>query len=143
MAKKRNTSTRTPADAEPATPSEADAGPRITALAAAGIFLGLALVYFFPALVPGRGIFGTDYLAGGYPFSEFIAGRLRDGDLPGWIPYVYGGIPLFANAGSTYYPVWLLAALAVPAWLILPILFVVQFTVAGLGMFLLLRELSV
>lgn len=124
-------------------PAAGDGGVPISTVLAAAVFFGLALLYFFPALLPGRGIFGTDYLAGGYPFSEFIAGRLRAGELPRWVPYVYGGLPLFANAGSTFYPVWLLAALLVPAALILPLLFVVQFGLAGLGMFLLLRELDV
>jgi hypothetical protein len=110
---------------------------------AAGVYLGLAFVYFLPALLPGVGIYGTDYLAGGYPFSDFIAGRLRAGDLPMWVPYVYGGLPLFANAGSTFYPVWLLAALVLPVGMVLPVLFLVQTTLAGLGMLLLLRELQV
>jgi hypothetical protein len=109
---------------------------------AAGIFFGLALAYFLPALLPGQGLFGTDYLAGGYPFSDFIADRLRAGELPRWVPYVYGGLPLFANAGSTFYPVWLISALLLPVRLVLPVLFLVQLALAGLGMFLLLRELG-
>ena len=76
---------------------------------AAGLFFGLSLVYFFPALVPGQGIFGTDYLEGGYFFYEFVSGRFDAGEMPGWIPYIYGGLPLAANPGSTYYPVRLLA----------------------------------
>lgn len=140
MAKQRREATR----AEPGPEAGGDdGGLRIPAGLAAAVFFGLALVYFLPALLPGRGIFGTDYLAGGYPFSEFIAGRLRAGELPKWVPYVYGGMPLFANAGSTFYPVWLLAALLVPVSFVLPLLFVVQFGLAGLGAFLLLRELGV
>ncbi len=125
-----------------ATPPPA-APPILNLPLATGIFFGLAFVYFLPALLPGQGIFGTDYLAGGYPFSDFIAGRLRDGELPMWVPYVYGGLPLFANAGSTFHPVWLLAALTLPVGAVLPVLFLVQFGLAGLGMFLLLRELEV
>jgi hypothetical protein len=117
--------------------------PVLSTPLAAGIFFGLALAYFLPALLPGQGIFGTDYLAGGYPFSDFIAERLRAGELPKWVPYVYGGLPLFANAGSTFYPVWLISALLLPVRLVLPVLFLVQFALAGLGMFLLLRELDV
>jgi uncharacterized membrane-anchored protein YitT (DUF2179 family) len=117
--------------------------PFLSTPMAAAIFFGLAFLYFLPALLPGQGIFGTDYLAGGYPFSDFIAGRLRAGELPKWVPYVYGGLPLFANAGSTFYPVWLLSALVFPVRMVLPVLFLVQFALAGLGMFLLLRELEV
>jgi hypothetical protein len=119
-----------------------EAVPVLTAPLAAAIFFGLAFVYFLPALLPGQGIYGTDYLAGGYPFSDFIAGRLRAGDLPKWVPYVFGGLPLFANPGSTFYPVWLLAALVLPVGAVLPVLFLVQFALAGLGTFLLLRELG-
>lgn len=122
---------------------ESSGPPLLTTPLAAGIFFGLALVYFLPALLPGQGIFGTDYLAGGYPFSDFIAERLKAGELPKWVPYVYGGLPLFANAGSTFYPVWLISALVLPVRLVLPVLFLVQFALAGLGMFLLLRELDV
>jgi hypothetical protein len=125
--------------AEPAAPQP----PLLTLPLAGGIFFGLAFVYFLPALLPGQGIFGTDYLAGGYPFSDFIASRLRAGELPKWVPYVFGGLPLYANAGSTFYPVWLLAALVLPVRMVLPVLFMVQFALAGLGMFLLLRELEV
>jgi hypothetical protein len=125
---------------EPTTPPQ---GPVLTVPLAAGIFFALAFIYFLPALLPGQGIYGTDYLAGGYPFSDFIAGRLRAGELPTWVPYVFGGLPLFANAGSTFYPVWLLAALVLPVGRVLPVLFLVQFALGGLGMFLLLRELEV
>lgn len=128
---------------ETAAKPEAKALPVLNVPTAAGIFFGLAFIYFLPALLPGQGIFGTDYLAGGYPFSDFIAGRLRAGALPMWVPYVFGGMPLFANPGSTFYPVWLLAALLVPVGRVLPIVFLVQFGLAGLGMFLLLRELEV
>jgi hypothetical protein len=124
-------------------PTTSPDNPFVSTSLAVGIFFGLAFLYFLPALTPGQGIFGTDYLAGGYPFSDFIAGRLRAGELPKWVPYVYGGMPLFANAGSTFYPVWLLAALILPVGMVLPVLFLVQFALAGLGMFLLLRELDV
>src|SRR5829696_6398925 len=71
---------------------------------AASIFIALAIVYFGPAFFPGRGIFGTDYLAGGYQFLEFLSNQLRAGVMPKWVPQVYGGVPLHANPGSAYYP---------------------------------------
>jgi hypothetical protein len=116
---------------------------RLNAWLAAGICFGLALLYFLPALMPGRGIFGTDYLAGSYPFFDFMAERFRSLALPRWVPHVYGGVPLFASPGSGFYPFWLLLALVLPVGAILPILFVVQFGLAGLGVYLLLRELDV
>jgi hypothetical protein len=110
---------------------------------AALVYFALALVFFLPALLPGQGLFGTDFLAGTYPFHDAIAEQIRSGQLPKWIPYVYGGLPVFANPGSTFYPVWLLAALLLPASRLMAVVFLVQFTLAGVGMYLLLRELEV
>ena len=109
---------------------------------AALIFFGLALVYFIPAFLPGRQIYGTDYLAGGYFFYDFIAERLAAGALPKWVPYVYGGIPLFANPGSTYHPVHLLADFVFPVPQVLAAVFLIHFCIAGVGMYLLARELG-
>src|SRR4026208_1883658 len=109
---------------------------------AAGIFFGLALVYFAPAFFPGRGIFGTDYLAGGYQFMEFLSNQLRSGVIPKWVPYVYGGVPLHANPGSTYYPSRLLLMFLLPDSRIFPALLLTQFAIAGTGMYLLARELG-
>jgi hypothetical protein len=108
---------------------------------AAALYLGLALVFFLPAFLPGRHIFGTDYFAGGYPFYAFIGDRLSIGELPKWVPFIFGGMPLFANPGSTYQPVHLLADLVLPTSRVLPTVFVVHFWLAGLGMYLLAREL--
>lgn len=133
------------AQVEPAGPPQATGAhqPELNRWLITGIFFGLAFVYFLPALLPGRGIFGTDYLAGGYPFFEFMAERLRSFALPRWVPHVYGGVPLFASPGSGFYPIWLLLALVLPVGAILPLLFLIQVALAGLGMFLLLRELNV
>jgi hypothetical protein len=109
---------------------------------AAAIYFGLSLVYFLPAFLPGRHIFGTDYLAGGYFFYEFVSDRLAAGELPKWVPYLYGGLPLFSNPGSTFYPVRLFADFLLPVTWILPFIFLVQFGVAGFGMYLLARELG-
>ena len=110
---------------------------------AAALFFAVSLVYFLPSFLPGRHIFGTDYLAGGYFFYHFISERLADGELPKWVPHVFGGLPLFANPGSTFYPVHLLADLVLPASKIFPVVLWFQFGIAGLGMYLLARELEV
>lgn len=107
-----------------------------------GLYFALALVYFLPALLPGRHLFGTDYLAGTFFYWSFIADALKAGQLPAWVPYVYGGVPLFASPGSTFYPPWLLLALVLPTSKVMPALFILQFTVAGAATYLLLRELG-
>jgi len=109
---------------------------------AAAIYLALAIVYFLPAFMPGRQVYGTDYLAGGYPFYSFISSRLAQGVLPRWVPYVFGGLPLAANPGSTYYPVHMLLDFLLPVDRVLAGVFVFQFWVAGVGMYLLCRELG-
>jgi hypothetical protein len=129
--------------ARPATPAAEPAESRFPGVGtAAAIYFGLALLYFFPAFLPGNHIYGTDYLAGGYVFHEFISERFSQGRVPGWVPEVYGGLPLFANPGSTYYPFRFLADALFPVDRIWPTLFVIQFGLGGLGSYLLARELG-
>lgn len=127
---------RRPTAAPPAAPE-----PTIGLGLAALLYFGLALIYFLPAFLPGRQIYGTDYLHAGYFFYDFIAQRVSAGALPKWVPYVYGGLPLFANPGSTYYPIRWIAELLLPTGKFLPFLFVFQFGMAGMGMYLLAHEL--
>lgn len=110
---------------------------------ALAIFLVLSLGFFLPAFMPGRGIFGTDYLAGSYQFMEFLSNQLRSGVIPKWVPYVYGGVPLHANPGSTYYPTRLVLMWLLPDSRIFPALLLLQFFIGGSGMYLLARELGV
>lgn len=123
-------------------PPAAEAEVEIGVGMAAALYFGLSLLYFLPALLPDRQLFGTDYLAGGYFFYDFISERLAAGALPKWVPHVYGGLPLFANPGSTYYPIHLIADLLLPTHKVLPVVFLLQFAIAGLGMYLLSRELG-
>ncbi|HEX6373468.1 MAG TPA: YfhO family protein [Longimicrobium sp.] len=120
----------------------ADPDPGIGAGVAAAIYFALALIYFLPAFLPGRHIFGTDYTMSSFFYLDFISERTKAGGLPGWVPYVYGGVPLFSNPGSTYYPVRWLADAMGPTRLFFPILFWIQFGIAGWGMYLLGRELG-
>lgn len=131
-----STQTRSTRVARPADPQ-----PEIRTGLAAVIYFALSLLYFLPAFFPSNHIFGTDYLAGGYFFYEFVSERFASGNIPGWVPYIYGGLPLAANPGSTFYPVRVLADVLFPVTWILPFIFVFQFGIAGLGMFLLAREL--
>ena len=116
--------------------------PHVSVGIAAAIYFGISLLYFLPAFLPDRHIFGTDYLSGGYFFYHFISERFSSGALPKWVPYVFGGLPLFANPGSTYYPIHVLADLLLPVSKVLPFVFWFQFGVAGLGMYVLATELG-
>lgn len=138
----KNKSRQTPTPRVSAALRPADADLDVPFKLAAGIFLALSIIYFAPAFFPGRGIFGTDYLAGGYQFMEFLSNQLRSGVIPKWVPYVYGGVPLHANPGSTYYPSRLLLMFLLPDSRIFPALLLTQFAIAGTGMYLLARELG-
>jgi hypothetical protein len=129
----------------PATSAGAEGShePGISLAGAAAIYFGLALLYFLPAFLPENHIYGTDYLVGGYFFHEFISEQFARGELPKWVPYVYGGLPLYSNPGSTYYPVRFLADWLFPVTLIWPTFFVVHFALAGIGMYLLSCEMGV
>lgn len=109
---------------------------------AAGIYFTLAVVYFLPAFLPGAHIYGSDYLAGAYFAHDFISDRFAAGSLPKWVPYLYGGLPLFSNPGSAFYPFRFVADLLFPTTRIFPALYVIQFTLGGVGMYLLGRELG-
>lgn len=143
--------TRTPAK----TPKRAVATPRakerggnteeqgISTRVAVLVCFGLALLRFLPALLPGQQIFGVDYLAAGFHVYDFIAERITGGELPRWIPYIFGGVPVQANPGSTFYPLRVLLDPILPTARVFPVLLVVHFAVAGIGMYVLLRELGV
>lgn len=109
---------------------------------AATIFFAVSLVYFLPGLLPGQQVYGTDYLGGGYFFYDFISQRFSSGALPKWVPYIFGGMPLFANPGSTFYPIHVLGDLLFSTAKILPFVYWFQFGIAGFGMYLLSRELG-
>jgi hypothetical protein len=132
-------------DRRPATPrlqtTAAVDGPLISWKAVLAYVL-VAAVYFLPAFLPEKQIGGTDYFAGGYFFLEFATKRLAGGALPKWVPYVFGGLPMYANPGSTYYPLRLLYGELLPLDRVLVVLFITQFAIAGIGMHLLLRALG-
>jgi hypothetical protein len=138
-ATKRNVAEKRP-PAAPAIPPDAELPIRLGI--AAAVYFGLSLLYFLPSFLPGRQMFGTDYLAGSYYFYDFFADRFGTGSLPKWVPYVYGGMPVYANPGSAFHPVHLLAETLLPTSKVLGAIFVVQFWLAGLGMYLLARELG-
>ena len=114
---------------------------RVTALRATLGYALLALAYLAVAFKPDRQLGGSDYTAAGYMVMEFVTRAIHAGHLPRWLPDIMGGVPLFANPGSTFQPVRLLLAGALPVADVLAALFAVYFVVAGAGMYALLREL--
>jgi hypothetical protein len=107
------------------------------------VYFLLAFAYFVVGFLPDRQLVGTDHLAAGYFFNEFISQRLAAGALPKWVPYVFGGLPIYSNPGGTYYPPRMLLALVLPPDRTIVALYVIQLTAAGIGTYLLLRALAV
>lgn len=106
-------------------------------------YLALSLTFFAPALLPSVMLFGTDHLGSSLFFEEFATESLRAGELPAWLPSVYGGLPFFANAMDTYYPLTFIFRLVGIATFRIPLMiFVSQLFLAGAGMMLLVRELG-
>lgn len=116
-------------------------GPRIGLGLASLLFTALSLVYFLPALLPGGHLYGSDYYAASYFYMEWLSDEFGRGAIPKWLPYVYGGLPWFANPGATWYPPRLLGDLFLPAYKLFAFMYFVQMAVAGIGAFLLFREL--
>lgn len=125
-----------------ATSTERGPRPPITAPRAALAYLVLAVVFLAPALRPGSQLGGIDWSGAGFPVLEFVGRALEAGRMPSWIPGIYGGLPVFANPGSTFHPLRLLLAAVLPAGHVLAGFLVAHFVLAGTGGYLLLRELG-
>ncbi|HUH13000.1 MAG TPA: hypothetical protein VMK65_07805, partial [Longimicrobiales bacterium] len=134
--------THAPPSTAPGAPPAAAERTLLTGARALAIFFGLAVVYFFPAFLPGRHVYGSDYIAAAYFYHEWISELFGRGEIPKWLPYVYGGLPWFANPGMTWYPFRFLADWLLSADRIFPAIYVIQSTVAGFGAYLLARELG-
>ncbi|MEO8621460.1 MAG: YfhO family protein [bacterium] len=117
-----------------------DAPPITRALVAAYVLL--AVFMLGPAFIPGQQIAGSDYVTGGYYFLEFAINRMRSGHLPKWVPWVYGGVPMYSNPGGLFYPVRMLFSAILPVDRVMPAVYVVQFALAGIGMHVLARTLG-
>ncbi|MDB4915549.1 MAG: putative rane protein [Gemmatimonadetes bacterium] len=116
--------------------------PVIT-LRAIAVYLLLAFMAFAPAFFPWQQIAGTDYVTGGFYFLEYAARARQGGHFPTWVPYIFGGVPMYANPGSLFYPARMLFIEILPLERVMPALYVVQFALAGIGMHLFARTLGV
>ncbi len=107
------------------------------------IYLVLALIFFHKILSPSKMVFGTDFLAGAYMSRDFFKTHLAEfGQIPMWIPYIYGGIPLYANVGDLYYPVAYILRFLFPVHVYTAYLYVIQVWLAGVFTYLFLKQLK-
>ncbi len=113
-------------------------------LAAALLFLGLALAFFARALFPpaGQVLAGHDMVGNYYIYWEVVREALRGGRLPLWEPNIFGGFPFLAQPqGNTFYPPnWI--NLLVPVRVGVTLLMVFHVWLAAFGMYAYTRYLG-
>ena len=109
---------------------------RITGL----VLLGLPAVLFHRSLFGGEALFGRDIAPFFYPMKHFLVETVRSGQLPLWNPWILNGEPFFASLQpGLLYPGSLLLYL-LPLPFSVSLLHAVHYSIAGLGMYLLLRS---
>ena len=110
----------------------------------AGIILLVTAVYYWPILVC-KGFLWNDFLEQNFVYRLFAAVSLKQGVLPFWNPYVFSGMPFFADVqAAVLYPLnFVLTFFAGKEWLS-PVLveyqIVLHIAMAGIFMYLLARE---
>jgi hypothetical protein len=106
-----------------------------------------ALVYFrelLPLPQPTRYLAG-DFASYFYPVFRYVAEEIQAGRMPHWTPYLGVGYPLLSDIeASVFYPpirllTWLVGP---PTYLALEIYAIAHYVIAGLGMFVLLRQVG-
>jgi hypothetical protein len=86
----------------------------LAAAAALAVFVG---ALYYSLLFTNRVLATGDILLYFYPYRDYVASALREGRLPFWNPYLFGGAPLLANPqAAVLYPLhWPLIGLPVTA----------------------------
>jgi len=98
----------------------------------------LPLIYFAQFLSSGVMIAGSDYLSG-YPFEKWTK---EQREMPLWYSYVFGGVPVLgAPVGGPLAPLNVLKSI-MPPHVALVLTFILFFFIAGLGMYLYLKEIG-
>ncbi|MBI4535092.1 MAG: YfhO family protein [Ignavibacteriae bacterium] len=89
-------------------------------------------------------IFASDIMNEGFPYRYYISEALKSGELPTWLPHIYGGIPLLARAeAGVCYPLNLILFGLLNPYTALNIVILLMFITAALGMYFFVRELDV
>ena len=110
----------------------------------AALLLCLVAIYYWPVLTL-KGFLWNDFIEQNFPYRLFAAVSLKQGVLPFWTPYVFSGMPFFADVqAAVLYPLNLVLTLFASREWLSPI--IVEYQVifhiflAGLFMYLLGRE---
>jgi hypothetical protein len=106
-----------------------------------GLYLGVALVAFFPCLILGKAYFANDLLNQYAHFRCVVKDQLALGHFPLWNPYLFGGQPFFADPNVMMaYPL-LYPTLLFPVPYGLSVFFFLHMVLAACGMHLWLKSL--
>jgi len=106
------------------------------------ILLALSLIYFASLLIPSKMMYGSDWLLSGYTdHSSWVEHVKSYWRFPMWDSYNFSGHPTVTSGGGggMVYPPHILY-FVFPVHYAWTFLFVLHIFLAGLGMFLLLRE---
>ncbi len=99
----------------------------------------LPFIYFAQFLSTDKMIAGSDYLLDGYPFEKY---SIENGGFVFWYPMVFGGFPaLGAPVGGQLAPLAQLKHFF-PPHIVHCITFIVLFFIAGLGMYIYIKEIG-
>lgn len=108
-------------------------------LLAVFILLALSVIFFNQVLFGGKIFFHRDFFQFIYPLNHFVYHSIREGSLPLWNPYLSCGMPVMTPVA---YPPTVLMALF-PFNFGLNLYVVLHYFLAGLFMYLFLRELKI
>jgi len=107
------------------------------------IFLILALIYFAPFLSGRKMMYGSDWLLGGYSkrvwSTHYI---LEHKEIPMWFPHIFGGCPTVAAFFGDIFSPHTLLFLIFPVHTVWAYLFVTYIFLAGVGLYLFLKEMK-
>jgi hypothetical protein len=85
----------------------------------------------------------SDLMNEGFPYRYAIGAALRHGELPTWLPDIYGGMPLLARAeAGVCYPPNLLLYGVLPPYPALDISILLTLVITGAGMYLYARQIG-
>ncbi|HXF68194.1 MAG TPA: hypothetical protein VNK89_00160, partial [Thermoflexus sp.] len=104
--------------------------------------VALPFLAFWPVAI-GRQIWAVgDFAAYHHPLFVVSAAQWRQGHLPLWNPYLFGGTPLAAaQQAGVFYPLNIVLWLVFPAWRAMGLSILIHLALAGLSVWVFLRSL--
>jgi hypothetical protein len=111
------------------------------------VLLAGLVVLFFHRILLGNAFLWEDFLYQWYPFRQFAASSMAEGDLPLWNPYNFNGMPFLADIQTQifYLPLTALALFVKDGHLgvfWLEFVNITHYLVAGVGMFYLAKSFA-